>query len=212
MQTEEFKNQIDQSLHAYVMDNGVNNGYPIHSLAGYKLWEAKEITDCSAKLSADLHEGNDHFAEAKFIYYDLDNGAVNEMHFVEIEVEDHVEIDIDSLMPSTEYGFMISLKFDDGITWVCSPQYFVTEEYDAVASPTAPEVSIYPNPATDIVHIDGVETAEVRVYNVAGQLLKTVNGSNEIVVSDLPSGIYLLRITSAMPETEYVLPLFKHSH
>ena len=195
MRAEEFKNQLDQNTHAFVMDNGVNNGYPIHSLAGYMLWEAKEVTDCSAKLSADIHEGNDHFAEAKFIYYDMDNGAVNEMHFVEIEVEDHVEIDIDSLMPSTEYGFMISLKFDDGITWVSSPLYFVTEEYDAVASSTAPEVSIYPNPASDIVHIDGVEATEIRVYNVNGQLLKTVNGSNEIMVSDLPAGTYLLRIT-----------------
>lgn len=212
MRAEEFMNQLDQNTHAFVMDNGVNNGYPIHSLAGYKLWEAKEITDCSAKLSADIHEGNDHFAEGKFIYYDMDNGAINEMYFVEIEVEDHVEIDIDSLMPSTEYGFMISLKFDDGITWVASPKYFVTEEYDAVASVEAPEVSIYPNPATDLVHIDGVEVSEVRVYNVTGQLLKTVRGCNEITVSDLPAGIYLLRITSAMPETEYVLPLSKHSH
>ena len=212
MQTEEFKNQIDQSSHAYVMDNSTNNGYPILSLAGYKLWEAKEITDCSAKLSADIHVGNDHFAEAKFIYYDMDNGAINEMYFVEIDVEDHVEIDVDSLMPSTEYGFMISLKFDDGITWVASPHYFVTEEYDAVASVEAPEVSIYPNPATDLVHIGGVEASEVRVYNVTGQLLKTVKGCNEITVNDLPAGIYLLHVTSAMPETEYVLPLSKHSH
>ena len=195
MKTEEFKNQIDQSSHAYVMDNGTNNGYPIHSLAGYKLWEAKEVTCHSAKLSADIHVGNDHFAEAKFIYYDMDNGAINEMYFVEIEVGDHVEIDIDSLMPETEYGFMISLKFDDGITWVGAPQYFVTEEYDAVASSTVPEVSVYPNPASDIVHIDGVEATEIRVYNVNGQLLKTVNGSNEIMVSDLPAGTYLLRVT-----------------
>lgn len=195
MRTEEFKNQLDQNSHAFVMDNGVNNGYPIHSLAGYKLWEAKEVTCCSARLSADIHEGNDHFAEAKFIYYDMDNGAVNEMHFVEIEVEDYVEIDIDSLMPSTEYGFMISLKFDDGITWVGSPQYFVTEEYDAVASEKAPEVSVYPNPASDVIYIDGVEATEVRVYNVTGQLLKTVKGTNDINVSDLSTGTYLLRVT-----------------
>lgn len=212
MKTEEFKNQIDQSSHAYVMDNGTNNGYPIHSLAGYKLWEAKEVTCHSAKLSADIHVGNDHFAEAKFIYYDLDNGAVNEMHFVEIDVEDHVEIDIDDLMPETEYGFMISLKFDDGITWVCSPLYFVTDEYDAVASEKTPKVLIYPNPATDLVHVDGVEASEIRIYNVTGQLLKTVKGINDINVSNLPAGTYLLRITSAIPETEYVLPLSKHSH
>lgn len=212
MRTEGFKDQLDQSTHAFVMDNGVNNGYPIHSLAGYKIWEATEVTYHSAKLSADIHEGNDHFAEAKFIYYDLDNGVINEMHFVEIDVEDHVEIDIDSLMPTTEYGFMLSLKFDDGVTWVGSPHYFTTEEYDAVASEKTPEVLVYPNPATDFIRIDGVEVSAVRIYNVSGQLLKTVKASNEIVVSDIPAGSYLLRITSAKPETEYVLPLSKHSH
>lgn len=204
MRTEEFKNQLDQSNHAFVMDNGVNNGYPIHSLAGYKLWEAKEVTDASAQLSADIHEGNDHIAEAKFIYYDMDGGAINEMYFVEIDVEDHVEIMIDSLMPSTEYGFMISLKFDDGITWVASPHYFTTEEYDAVASVEAPEVSIYPNPATDFVHIDGIEVSEVRIYNITGQLLKTVKGSNEITVGDYPAGCYLLNIRDTEGKTRVV--------
>ena len=196
MRTEEFKNQLDQSNHAFVMDNGVNNGYPIHSLAGYKLWEAKEITCNTAKLSADIHEGNDHIAEAKFIYYDIDNGAINEMYYVVIDVEDHVEIDIDSLMPATDYGFMLSLKFDDGITWVASPHYFTTEEYDAVASGLAPEVLAYPNPATDLVHIAGVEVAELRIYNVTGQFVKTVKGSNEITVSDLPAGTYMFRVTA----------------
>ena len=204
MRTEEFKNQLDQNTHAFVMDNGVNNGYPIHSLAGYKLWEAKEVTDCSAKLSADIHEGNDHFAEAKFIYYDLDNGAVNEMHFVEIEVADHVEIDIDSLMPATEYGFMISLKFDDGITWVASPQYFVTEEYDAVASSTAPEVSFYPNPATDIVHIDGVEVSEVRIYDLSGRLVKMIKNDGLIDLGNLSEGYYIISITDTGGKTRMV--------
>ena len=204
MRAEEFKNQLDQNAHAFVMDNGVNNGYPIHSLAGYKLWEAKDVTDSSAKLSADMHEGNDHFAEAKFIYYDLDNGAVNEMHFVEIEVADHVEIDIDSLMPATEYGFMISLKFDDGITWVCSPQYFVTDEYDAVTSSTAPEVSIYPNPATDIVHIDGVEVSEVRIYDLSGRLVKMIKNDGLIDLGNLSEGYYIISITDTGGKTRMV--------
>lgn len=194
MRTEEFKTQLDQMSHAFVMDDGANNGYPIHALASYKLWEAEEVTCNSAKLSADIHEGNDHFAEAKFIYYDLDNGAINEMYYLEIDVEDHVEIDIDSLMPATEYGFMLSLKFDDGITWVGSPQYFVTEEYDGVALEKAPELVVYPNPAADFVYIDGVDVDEIRFYNVTGQLLKTIKSSNEFAVSGFPAGCYLLII------------------
>lgn len=212
MQTEEFRNTIDNSAHAYVMDNGTNNGYPIHGLSDYKLWEASDITATSARLSADIHEGYGHFAEAKFIYYDMDDGAINEMYHVVIDIEDHVELVIENLIPDTLYGYMISLKFDDGVQWVSSPRYFTTESNVAVSSFEAPTVLAYPNPATDFVHIQGVEATEIQVFNTLGQLVKTVKGSNEIGVSDLPAGNYLLRIASAKPETLYVLPLSKHSH
>ena len=107
---------------------------------------------------------------------------------------------------------MLSLKFDDGILWVSSPRYFTTESNVAVSSFEAPEVLVYPNPVTDLVHIQGIEAAEIQVFNTLGQLVKTVKGSNEFNVSELPAGNYLLRIASAKPETLYVLPLSKHSH
>ena len=59
------------------------------------------------------------------------------------------------------------------------------------------QISVYPNPAKEKVTIDGIEAAEVQVYNALGQLVKTVRNSNEISVSDLPEGIYLLRITDS---------------
>ena len=57
------------------------------------------------------------------------------------------------------------------------------------------QISVYPNPAKDFVRIDGVEAAEVQVYNAVGQMVKTIQGSNEINVSGLVEGVYLLRIT-----------------
>ena len=58
-------------------------------------------------------------------------------------------------------------------------------------------VEVYPNPARDFVRIEGMEAAKVQVYNALGQLVKTVQGSNEINVSDFAEGIYLLHITEA---------------
>lgn len=55
-------------------------------------------------------------------------------------------------------------------------------------------VAVYPNPATDRVVIEGVKVAEVKVYNEFGQLVKTVQGTNEINLSGLPESVYLLRI------------------
>ena len=59
------------------------------------------------------------------------------------------------------------------------------------------QVTCYPNPATTTVTIDGLEAAEVQVYNAIGQLVKTVRNSNEICVECLTEGVYLLRITDA---------------
>ena len=73
-------------------------------------------------------------------------------------------------------------------------------EYDACVITSVEEInekviSVYPNPAMEIVTIDGVEAAEVQVYNGLGQMVKTVQGSNEINVSGLPAGIYSIRVT-----------------
>lgn len=57
------------------------------------------------------------------------------------------------------------------------------------------EVTVYPNPAKEKIVIEGTKIAEVQVYNAFGQLVKTVQGKNEINVSDLPDGIYLLHMT-----------------
>jgi hypothetical protein len=56
------------------------------------------------------------------------------------------------------------------------------------------EAVVYPNPASGVVRIEGVVADEVQVYNALGQLVKTVCGTNEIDVEELPQGLYLLRI------------------
>ena len=59
------------------------------------------------------------------------------------------------------------------------------------------EVKLYPNPAKDIIKIEGIEVAEVEVYNALGQRVKMVQSTNEIDLSGLVEGIYMLRITDA---------------
>ena len=54
--------------------------------------------------------------------------------------------------------------------------------------------TLWPNPAFQTVFIDGVEAAEVNVYNALGQVVKSVRGTNEIDLSGLVDGVYLLRI------------------
>lgn len=58
-------------------------------------------------------------------------------------------------------------------------------------------LQVWPNPASETVRIDGVEVDEVQVYNALGQVVKTMRGTNEITVAELPQGVYLLRIADA---------------
>ena len=68
--------------------------------------------------------------------------------------------------------------------------------YDGIGESNS-TIGVCPNPAKEKVTIEGIEPAEVQVYNALGQLVKTVQNANEINVSDLMEGIYLLRITAA---------------
>jgi len=199
MQTEEFKDLMNSLGHYFVMDDGTNNGYPIHANTGILLWDATEITDHSAKLSANLHEGNDDFVRAVFVYQQYDVNGTYDPVEVEVEVDDYVEVTLEDLEPNTLYIFRLYSECADGHI-VESGGYgrgFTTEEYEAVAFQEAPEIRVYPNPAMDVVHIQGVEATEVQVFNSLGQLVKTVRGTNEVNVSDLPDGLYLLQIDNS---------------
>jgi hypothetical protein len=58
-------------------------------------------------------------------------------------------------------------------------------------------VTCSPNPANDYVYINGIEPAEVQVYNALGQVVKRVRNSNEVSLEGLAEGVYLLRIADA---------------
>jgi hypothetical protein len=60
-------------------------------------------------------------------------------------------------------------------------------------------IDLYPNPAKDIIRIEGLEGEhEISIYNAMGMKVKTMTlqGDAEINISELPAGLYLLRIGS----------------
>ena len=71
---------------------------------------------------------------------------------------------------------------------------------------TAFLLSVYPNPTNGVVRIEGVVADEVQVYNALGQMVKTVRGTNEIDLSGLVDGVYLVRImdSKGVSQTERI--------
>ena len=58
-------------------------------------------------------------------------------------------------------------------------------------------VNLYPNPANDVVRIEGLEGKhEIQIYNTYGMLVKTdyIDGDSEIDLSGLSAGYYFLRV------------------
>ncbi|EPR74314.1 cell surface protein [Winogradskyella psychrotolerans RS-3] len=57
-------------------------------------------------------------------------------------------------------------------------------------------ISIYPNPASNELHINSTEKVDVSIYDILGKLVisEKVDSNNAIEISELKSGIYLVRI------------------
>lgn len=196
MQTEQFKNQIDMSALKYVMDNGTNNGYPIHSLRGVNLNNVSDITAHSAMFSADLHPGNTTFMSVTIYCYDVNE---TDYHEFEMGTDGHVEITAEGLLPNTNYVYSMSVELENGGFTSSGPRWFTTLNNDNINEISDNSILIYPNPTSDFIHIDCRDvpwcvSTPITIYSLDGKLIKTVEDTNIVDVRDLNKGVYLINI------------------
>jgi hypothetical protein len=134
------------------------------------------------------------FSGDKFYY--LDNERVFLGPYGDIEA---IIIGNDTLVNGVELTatFSSTMRIDNGF----EPYYriFISEAITTTELQefSTAEIQVFPNPAKDRVVVEGIEAAEVQVYNALGQMVKTVRGTNEIDVADLVEGVYLVRIMDA---------------
>lgn len=62
-----------------------------------------------------------------------------------------------------------------------------------------PKLTIYPNPTSDFINIKSdTEIKETVVYELSGKVVsRAVNQNNRIDIKDVPSGVYILKVTDA---------------
>lgn len=93
---------------------------------------------------------------------------------------------------------LISPDLDNSLpeSWNCINTYGSPKAInDTSNSGEASGVIIYPNPVQNILYVKGNSVAySIEIYSLIGQLVKTVSNANEIDVSLLSQGIYLIRI------------------
>ena len=194
MQTEEFLTLLG-GLHIFVMDNGTNNGYPIHSLTSFKIFEATDITAHTAYLSADLHKGNSEVVRAYLSYGKLDSTEITE---IDIADDGFVEATLENLEANTFYTFNINMEFDDGVILTSEPHYFETLDNTGIIETNNPNIQIYPNPTSDYIYIENIEPQLITIYSLDGKLVKTVENANIVDVRNFNEGVYLINIANAV--------------
>ena len=138
-----------------------------------------EVVACPENGGTAIGSGTYHFGE--FAHFSASANA--NYQFVGWTNQDG-----DTISNEAEYAHMIARGGQ--IT-----AHFVSIE--AVEETEGKNFSLWPNPASQIVYIEGVEAKEVQVYNAQGQLVKIVCDANEIPVAGLAEGVYLLRILDA---------------
>lgn len=62
-----------------------------------------------------------------------------------------------------------------------------------VSNVDAINVSVYPNPATDVINVRGEGIISVEVIDVAGRVVRTAEGEGAINTTDLSAGTYMVR-------------------
>ncbi len=55
-------------------------------------------------------------------------------------------------------------------------------------------LNVYPNPASNKINIRGVVASEINIIDISGRTIKSIVNSQEINISDIDNGIYLIKL------------------
>ena len=106
------------------------------------------------------------------------------------------------------HEYIVIAIFDDGCEAESDP-LSVTVIWDAIYE-NGKEAKIYPNPANDVLNVEGSEVILVEVYNIMGQSVLSLNEDFETVdISHLQNGIYFIRIKTTEEEKTVKLVIEK---
>ena len=97
------------------------------------------------------------------------------------------------------HEYLVVAVFDDGCE-SASETVEVTVTWDTVQE-QAKEANVYPNPAKDLIHVEGTGLLQVELFNIMGQtVLRADENFKSIDISHLQNGIYFVRLKTTQGE------------
>jgi hypothetical protein len=103
------------------------------------------------------------------------------------------DIDICDTTLSTNYLDVVAGTIDHGTVTFCGVSYL------SISDPSTNTFAIYPNPATDMVSIKGIESGNVAIYSIEGRLVHEGQyaANEQIDISSINAGVYVLKFSNS---------------
>lgn len=127
--------------------------------------------------------------------------------FVNNDYEDDLDVapvastPADSSSMPGEYDIAVSGGSDNNYAFAYVNGTLIIKTEVALIDEDLRAISVYPNPAINVVNITNVVNTTVEIFDITGQLIFTedvVSEVEQINVSDFKAGIYIINITSDM--------------
>ena len=68
------------------------------------------------------------------------------------------------------------------------------------------DIMIYPNPATDIIFVGGIQNIKsIKIYSILGSLEKEVFNTNQVDISELSTGIHFIKVDNGTVFTKKMI-------
>ncbi len=97
------------------------------------------------------------------------------------------------------YEYVVIAVFDDNCESACAP--LSIEVIPDAVTEYSKEAKVYPNPAQNMLHVEGAGLTEVEVFNIMGQSVLNINENFEAIgISHLQNGVYFIRIKNTEGE------------
>lgn len=107
-----------------------------------------------------------------------------------LEMPEYVDFEVEFFQT---YEYVVIAVFDDNCESACAP---LSIELIPDAVPEySKEAKVYPNPAQNMLHVEGTGLTEVEMFNIMGQSMLNINENYEAIdISCLQNGIYFVRL------------------
>jgi hypothetical protein len=141
----------------------------------------------------------------KFVYYKFDQRVrLNGVFYIGIVQQGNglINVGFDTSKDNSQYNFInVTGSWQQStkrgsimMRPVVGANYYINVDENTVAS----QVNVYPNPASSTLHIEGMsDGTSIALYDITGRKVMQTSFADEIPVSQLSNGLYLLNITTA---------------